>query len=191
VPQMQELAQETSGPIIAVRCPALPIRHSVSDLPPTSGKAALTTLRPLMGNAVPQSLCLSSVARQMAACAPAASRRSGRSRIRASSQSRAWHGEGAALLLVLRPLGHRRSTGVLCDDAVWTWTVGPKGFECRQSDGSHSSGLAITPACGMYEVLSRLGCERSAPSAGQSRCAPPEIWRSPPPDDSPRPHTVA
>jgi hypothetical protein len=58
VRQMQELAQETSGPIIAVRCPALPIRHSVSDLPPTSGKAALTTLRPLMGNAVPQSLYL-------------------------------------------------------------------------------------------------------------------------------------
>ena len=42
VPQMQELAQETSGPIIAVRCPALPIRHSVSDLSPASGKAALT-----------------------------------------------------------------------------------------------------------------------------------------------------
>jgi hypothetical protein len=116
VPQMQELAQETSGPIIAVRCPALPIRHSVSDLSPASGKAALTTLRPLMGNAVPQSLCLSSVARQMAACAPADSRL--RSRIRASSQSRCWHGEGAALQLVLRPLGRRRSTGELCDDAV-------------------------------------------------------------------------
>jgi hypothetical protein len=40
VPQMQELAQETSGPIIALRCPALLIRHSVSDLPPASGKAA-------------------------------------------------------------------------------------------------------------------------------------------------------
>ena len=69
--------------------------------------------------------------------------------------------------------------------------LAPRGFECRQNDGSRSRGLAITPACGMYEVLSRLGCELRAPSAGQSRCAPAEIWRSPPPDDSPRPHAVA
>ena len=94
-------------------------------------------------------------------------------------------------LSLLRPLGHRRSTGELCDDAVWTWTVGPKGFECRQNDGSRSPGLAITPACGMYEVLSRLGCELRAPSAGQSRCAPAMIWPSPPHDDSRRPHAVA
>ena len=168
MPQMQELAQEKSGPIIAVRCPALPIRHSVSDLPPTSGKAALTTLRPLMG---------------MWSLSPCA--------------YPLWRGRWlhARQRLPDAPAvpvyGHRRSTGELCDDAVWTWTVGPEGFECRQIDGSRSPGLAITPACGMYEVLSRLGCELHAPSAGQSRCAPAEIWRSPPPDDSPRPHAVA
>ena len=158
---MQELAQETSGPIIALRCPALPIRHSVLDLPPTSGKAALTTLRPLMRNAVPRSLWLSSVARQMASGFPTLRpfQKTGIGAVAVLGMARARR----CCLSLLRPLGHRRSTGELCDDAVWTWTVGPKGFECRQNDRSRSPGLAITPACGTYEVLSRLGCELRAP----------------------------
>src|ERR1700722_244132 len=101
-----------SSQSVALRC----LSATVCQICRPPAEKRLSPLRPLMGNAVPQSLCLSSVARQMAACAPADSRL--RSRIRASSQSRCWHGEGAALQLVLRPLGRRRSTGELCDDAV-------------------------------------------------------------------------
>jgi hypothetical protein len=55
-------------------------------------------------------------------------------------------------LSLLRPLGHRRSTGELCDDAVWSSTVAPSVLNAVKTMGHVSPGLAITSACGMYEV---------------------------------------
>jgi hypothetical protein len=147
-------------PVIALRCHALLIRHSVSYLPATSGNAALATLRPLRGNPARRVPAANFSCGATIACAPANGRRSALSRNGHRHGQGAWHGQRCCLVIestVRASSQHRRAA---CDDAARMHTVGLQGFECRQKDWVMFS---------RPRNVNRLGWELHLPSAGQSR----------------------